>query len=55
MERKLCELCEKRFGAYSNARRLFVCDDCWQHLGRLEARADALIAADYTGQDSERE
>ncbi len=55
MEKKLCELCEKKVGAYSTVRKMFICESCHHAMGLQEARYNAGLAQDLTGQDAEVE
>lgn len=51
MNKSRCELCEHRQGTYSEARKLVICEDCWQALRRQEARYDHMVAKEYRDED----
>lgn len=55
MEKTMCELCEKRDAAYSTVRKMFICENCFEAIGRQEIRFDSALSQDLTGQDAERE
>jgi len=39
-----CQLCERRPGMYSETRCMFVCENCWQAIGRMEIALERAIA-----------
>lgn len=44
----LCQLCDKRIGKFSGARKMFVCEDCLQAFGRQEiAFARSVVKGDW--------
>lgn len=50
---KMCELCTREKGTYSQTRKMYICQDCWQALGRMNRQWDRAFGQDLTGQDEE--